>query len=392
MKAIKLNSKKRLLVISGSRADYSLLKNLILKFQKSDLIEFYFAVTGGHLSTLTGMTISEIRADKINIDYQVDLDIVSDNSTAFPQYLSKAIEGFTALLSDLKPQAILVLGDRYEVFGAACASLFLRIPIVHIHGGEVTRGAYDESLRHCITKLSHLHFTSSSVYRKRVIQLGESPKNVFNVGSLGVESLNSMKLLTRAEIEKSLELKFAEKNFLITFHPETLSEGEPSDQLKELLNALDKIKDATLIFTAPGIDSKFKNFLEAIKIFIRNDKKNRYFFNSLGQLFYFSIIKNVDAVIGNSSSGILEVPSLKVATINIGDRQEGREKSSSVIDCNADEYSILRALEQLDSTEFKKKILSSVNVHDKKGTADAIVKIIENTEFRYSSKNFYDLS
>ena len=383
--------KKRILIISGSRADYGLLKSVILKCKQSEFLNVNFAVTGGHLCKFGGMTVNEIREDKIRIDYQVDLDIHLDDPIEIPNYLSKAIVGFSKVLADSKPQLILVLGDRYEIFGAACASLFMKIPVVHIHGGELSQGSYDDNLRHCITKLSHLHLVSADKYRSRVIQLGEDPNTVYNVGSLGVENILNLKLKDKFELEKLLNGKFLKKNLLVTFHPTTLTESTSCKQLVEVLKTLRKLPETRLIFTAPGIDCHFRKYIRHIQEFVAEDMYSRTFIPSLGQLNYFSLAKNVDAVVGNSSSGLIEIPSLNVPTINLGFRQDGRERSESVIDCGVNEDSILSGIKKSFSSAFRKKITNAKNVHDKLGTSDNIVRILEKYQADNTIKNFKDI-
>jgi GDP/UDP-N,N'-diacetylbacillosamine 2-epimerase (hydrolysing) len=296
------------------------------------------------------------------------------------------------VLDELKPDLLIVLGDRFETLGTAIAAHLLRIPIGHIHGGEISEGMMDEGFRHSITKFSHLHFVSTREYAMRVIQLGEDPKRVFVVGSLGVERLLNMKFIERAELELHLNLKFSKKNILITFHPVTLESKEENEgQFRELLKALDKLSHTTLIFTFPNMDIGSSGVAEMIKNYVMT-RPRAYAFSSLGQARYFSLMKIIDVVVGNSSSGVIEAPSLKKPTINIGDRQAGRIKASSVIDCQATESDINRALEVAFSNEFQQKVADVVNPYEKPGTSLSILEKIKTFPLEdILKKRFVDL-
>jgi GDP/UDP-N,N'-diacetylbacillosamine 2-epimerase (hydrolysing) len=299
--------------------------------------------------------------------------------------------GFADAFNELKPDLLLVLGDRYEIFVAVSAATICRLPIVHLHGGETTEGAFDEAFRHSITKMSHLHFVAAEEYRKRVIQLGEHPERVFQVGGLGVDNILKMKLLEREELEVALNFEFCEKNLLITFHPVTLEHGTSVGQMDELLSALEKLDDTQLIITMPNSDTDGRVLFQMIKEFVVKHPHAEAF-TSLGHLRYLSCIKYVDGVVGNSSSGLTEVPSFKKATVNIGDRQKGRLKAESVIDCEPNKNSIVKAITKLYSSEFQTTLTLAKNPYGVGGASDKIIRKLEKINLMEEvKKKFYDL-
>ena len=322
----------KILVITSTRADFGLLKNLINSFKKNKF-DCKVLASGTHFSKYYGYTSNEIKSENIKIDFNLKQEIITKNSNGISKIISQFIKQVTIILNKANPDLVVLLGDRYEILGAAVAAHISRIPIAHIHGGELTSGVIDDAFRHSITKMSQLHFVSNKVYRKRVIQLGENPATVHTVGGMGVESIKNTKFLSKKKIEKELKIKFLKKNLLINFHPETLRKGEAKYQVKELIKALKTLKNTCLIFTMPGAEVESKLIVGEIKKFVKNNK-NSYYFRSLGQQNFFSILKIVDAMVGNSSSGLLEMPTFKKATLNLGDRQSGRMKSESVIDTN----------------------------------------------------------
>jgi GDP/UDP-N,N'-diacetylbacillosamine 2-epimerase (hydrolysing) len=294
-------------------------------------------------------------------------------------------------LNELQPDLIVVLGDRFEIFAAVSAALVARIPVAHLHGGEITEGAFDEGLRHSITKMSHLHFVAAEEYRKRVIQLGEQPERVFLVGGLGNDNINKLNLLEKQELERSLGFKLGKKNLMITFHPVTLEKNSSAQQMKELLDALATLKETKLIFTMPNSDTDSRIIFQMIENFVK-DRQNTKAFISLGQVRYFSCIKYVDGVVGNSSSGLAEVPSFKKGTINIGDRQKGRLKAESVIDCEPNKISISNAIRLLYSNEFQKKLSKFKNPYGLEGANENIVNILQKISLDgILKKVFYNL-
>ncbi|SVA59860.1 uncharacterized protein METZ01_LOCUS112714, partial [marine metagenome] len=383
--------KRKICVITGTRAEYGLLKRLMKAISDSEEFELQLIATGMHLTKKFGLTYKEIESDGFKIDKKVNIKLESDTPIGISKSTSLGLIGFSKSLQELEPDLILILGDRFEVFSAAIASMFLRIPIAHLHGGELTEGATDEAIRHSITKLSHLHFVASKEYKNRVIQLGENPKNVFLVGGLGVDSIRKTKLLSRNELENSLDLKFKKKNILITFHPVTLENSTSGTQMKELLKALSKLRDTTLIFTMPNADVDGKIIFSMIEDFAK-EYSDAYAFTSLGQQKYFSCIAQVDCVIGNSSSGLLEVPTFKKGTINIGDRQRGRLKATSIIDCEPNLKSISKALKEIYKPKFIAKVNSTINPYGDGVAVEKIIKILKRKSFgKLLKKNFYNL-
>ena len=383
---------RKICVVTGSRAEYGLLKGIINGIENSKKLKLQLIVTGMHLSPEFGLTYQEIEKDEIKIDEKVEMLLSSDTSNGITKSIGLGLIGFADKLDKLKPNLMLILGDRFEIFSASIAAMIAKIPIAHIHGGESTVGAFDESIRHSITKMSHLHFVSTKNYQQRVIQLGEKPQNVFNVGAPGIDNIINLKMLKRSELEKSLNMKLNKKNLLVTFHPVTLEESTSKEQMKQLLGALSELKNTKIVFTMPNADNNSRILFKLIEDFVDRYSFSKAFI-SLGQLNYLSCIKHFDGVIGNSSSGIIEVPSFKKGTINIGDRQRGRIKASSVIDCSPDKESILNALELLYSKKFKSKLNNVVNPYGVGGVSEKIIKILEKFSLNnILKKQFHDLN
>ena len=384
--------KRKICVVTGTRAEYGLLRRLNDGIQASDVLSPQLIVTGSHLSPEFGFTVQEIIDDGYPIARKIEMLLSSDTTVGIAKSTGLGVLSFADALSDLEPDLLVLLGDRYEIFAAATAAMLIRIPIAHLHGGEVTEGAIDESIRHSITKMSHLHFVATSEYRRRVLQLGENPNNVFCVGGLGVDNLLRLDFLSRNELERQLDFAFLNKNILVTFHPVTLEDDSSSFvQLEQLLAALDRLVDTGIIFTLPNADACGRAFIAKIKDFC-SQKDSAFYFSSLGQLRYFSCIQYVDCVVGNSSSGLLEVPSFQKATINIGSRQAGRLRSVSVIDCLPSCESILAAINRSYSREFQELLKSSTNPYGQGGAVESILKVLE--EFPLSDilqKKFFDV-
>ena len=334
---------KKVCVVTGTRAEYGLLRWVIDGVQKSHLLSLQLCVTGMHLSPEFGLTYKEIESDGYTIDSKVEMLLSSDTAGGVTKSMGLGLIGFADEFERLKPNLVVLLGDRFEIMVAAIAATIARIPIAHLHGGEATEGLIDEPIRHSVTKMSHLHFVAAEEYRNRVIQLGEHPSTVFNVGGLGVDNILKLDLLSREELEKSLNFKLGAKNVLVTFHPVTLENKTSGMQMDELLSALDKLLDCKIIFTMPNADTDGREIFQLIQSFCRRNE-NAVAFTSLGQIRYLSCLNHVDMVVGNSSSGLLEVPSFKIPTINIGDRQRGRMKADSVIDCEPKENEISEAI------------------------------------------------
>ena len=381
----------KICTVTGSRAEFYILKNLIRKFEKKKHFNHHLIVTGSHNSKTFGNTIKQIRKEKIKIGSKINIKLKNDSETDISKSFAIGVKLFSEALLKIKPDILLILGDRYEIYSAAIAACFNRIPIGHIQGGERTEGAIDEAIRHSITKLSHIHFVSTNDYFKRVKQLGENKKNIFNVGSMGVESLKLINFFNRNELEKKLKLKFSKKNLLITFHPESLkSKNENKKKIKELLKSLKNLPDTTLIFTMPGADTNFKMVVQEIKQFISKNK-NSYFFKSLGDKLYFSLCNEVDLMLGNSSSGIIEMPSFKKGTINIGDRQKGRIKAKSVLNVDFDEIKIREKIRYSYSKKFSVILKTTKNPYDQGKSSEKIIKILKKIDLHnILNKKFCD--
>jgi GDP/UDP-N,N'-diacetylbacillosamine 2-epimerase (hydrolysing) len=382
---------KNILVVTGSRADYGLLKRLMKLIDSDPEMKLQIIVTGSHLSSEHGLTYKEIEEDGFKIGFKVDIieQIIDAQGTA--RAMSKAQNEITKILIEIKPDLMVVLGDRYEILSAVISALLSGVPVAHIHGGEVTTGAFDDAIRNAITKMSHLHFTATEISKNRVIQMGEIPSNTFNFGGLGVDALQSFNFLSQEEVEKKLEKKFGEKNLLVTYHPETISKKSASEQIQILLDALSVKKDINLIFTGVNADPGSGEIARAINQFVQSNSNAKYY-PSLGQSLYLSTLLYCDGVVGNSSSGILEVPALKKATINIGNRQLGREMAESVFNCELDSGSIAKSIDEIYSENFK-VILSKVS--NPYGRGGASLKIFEEIKKSDLSnlivKSFHDL-
>ena len=374
---------KKVLFITSSRADYGLLREVILETQKLNK-ETYLLVTGSHLSHEFGNTIKEIKKDNIKKIIKRNILGKKFNDNKISNYISKSINITTEVINKKKPDVLVILGDRYELLGSAIAAMILRIPITHIHGGELTIGAYDDSIRHSITKLSHLHFPIHDDYKKRLIQLGENPKTIFNFGALGAHAISKMKLFKKSKIEKILNIKLSKKIILATFHPITLEKNMSKYYIKNLIRFLDKLNDCTIIFTSQNFDNESNNLKKEILNFEKK-KDNIHFYKSLGRKMYISLMKISYLVIGNSSSGVLETPSFGIRTINIGNRQEGRIISNNIINCNYNINSINKAF-----LKSKNKSTKSRNPFLKKNTPIKIAKKILDFKF-ILKKNFFDI-
>ena len=383
--------KKNIAVVTGSRAEYGLLKPLIRAIAEEPSFNLQLIATGMHLSAEFGSTYKEIEADGISIAEKVDCKLSSDSAEAITESIGTALQGFAKAYKKLDPYLIVLLGDRTEILAAAIAASIKALPIAHIHGGETTEGSYDEASRHAITKMSFLHFTSAEAYRKRVIQLGEAPERVFNVGAIGIDSIKKLPLLSRADFENAINFKLDKKNILITFHPVTLENKTAEHQFKALLNSMDKLKDTSLIFTKPNSDKDGAVIVKMIDAYVSANSSKAVSFTSLGQLRYLSALQYVDLVIGNSSSGILEVPSFKKPTINMGDRQKGRLMPESIINCEPNEPAIDQALNKSFSPEFLKNIQGQNSLYGDGNTTPQIMKILTKFETSGIKKPFYDI-
>lgn len=383
---------RKICMITGTRAEYGLLRWVIQGINDSPELQLQIIATGMHLSPEFGLTYKEIEKDGFKIDRKIEMLTSSDTPIGIAKSMGLGLIGFADVFHEMKPDLIVVLGDRFEIFSAVSAALVARIPVVHIHGGEATEGLIDEALRHSITKMSHIHFVAAEKYRKRVIQLGECPEQVFTVGGLGVDNIKRLKLMSREELEESLGFKFGEKNLLITFHPVTLENATSARQMEELLLALSKLNNTHFIFTLPNADTGGREIINIIDEFVKTHP-NAQAYTSLGQVRYLSCVAQVDGVVGNSSSGLLEVPSFKKGTINIGDRQRGRLKAASVIDCEPNQDAIIAAIKHLYSPSFQYALQDIKNPYGNGGASEAIVGILEKLSLdRILKKHFYDLT
>lgn len=383
---------RNICIVTGTRAEYGLLRWVMQGIKDDPELTLQVIATGMHLSPEFGLTYQAIEQDGFKIDRKVEMLTSSDTPVGIAKSMGLGLIGFADTLSELQPDLIVVLGDRFEIFAAVSAALVARIPVAHVHGGETTEGAFDEAFRHSITKMSHLHFVAAEAYRKRVIQLGEQPGCVFLVGGLGIDNIKRLPLLDRAALENSLNFKFGTKNLLITFHPVTLEVATAEDQMTELLAALAELNDTQLIFTMPNADTDGRTMIKMVEQFVQQHSNARAY-TSLGQLRYLSCIAQVDGVLGNSSSGIAEVPSFKKGTINIGERQRGRLQAASIINCEPSCSSITAALTQLYSTDFQSNLQNIVNPYGEGGASEKVVGIIKNADIgSMVKKKFYDLS
>ena len=382
---------RKICVITGTRAEYGLLRWVMQGIKDDPELTLQVIATGMHLSPEFGLTYREIEQDGFRIDRKVEMLTRSDTPAGIAKSMGVGLIGCADALNELRPDLIVVLGDRFEIFSAVAAALVARIPVAHLHGGETTLGAFDEALRHSITKMSHLHFVAAEEYRRRVIQLGEQPERVFLVGALGIDNIKRLKLLDRAELEASFDCKLGQKNLLITFHPVTLETATAAGQMTELLAALAELQDTQLIFTMPNADTDGRVLIRMIEQFVAQHP-NAHAYTSLGQLRYLSCIAHVDGVVGNSSSGLLEVPSFRKGTINIGDRQRGRLQAASVINCEPTRLSIAAALEKLYSANFQASLSQVRNPFGDGGASEKVVNTIKHHALDgIVKKAFYDL-
>jgi len=380
---------RKICVITGTRAEYGLLYYLMSAIEADPALELQIIATGMHLSPEFGLTYKEIEKD-FTITKKIEMLLSSDTPVGISKSMGLAQISFAESFEELKPDLVVVLGDRYEIFSAASAAMIARIPIAHLHGGETTEGAFDESIRHSITKMAHLHFTAAEEYRDRVIQLGEHPDRVFNVGGMGIDAIKRITLLEKSELEKSINFTFGTKNLLVTFHPVTLESHTAAEQFQALLNALDTLEDTHIIFTKANSDTDGRIINTMIDTYVSHNTK-AVAFVSMGQLRYLSALQFVDAVVGNSSSGLLEAPSFHIGTINIGDRQKGRLKALNVIDCEPIQEAICESLTKLYTAEFQQQLSTVQNPYGEGGAVEKIIHLLKNTALSdLLKKSFYD--
>lgn len=377
-------------MVTGSRAEYGLLSGLMRAIKEDSELELQVIATNMHLSPEFGLTYRNIEEDGFFINKKVEMLLSSDTASATAKSVGLGFIGFADAYEDLHPDMIVVLGDRYEILSAVSTALFYKIPVAHLHGGEITEGAYDDCIRHSITKMSHLHFTSTEEYRRRVIQLGEEPNRVFNVGAPGIENIKKVPLMSKSELEASLDgFSLGEKYLVVTYHPVTLENSTASEQIQNLLWALDEYLDYKVIFTLPNSDTDGRIIIQILNEYVAKNPGRAIAYPSLGIKRYLSALKYAKAVVGNSSSGIIEVPSFGIPTLNIGDRQKGRLAADSVVNCGPQKEEILEGLKKVLYTEYK----NIHNPYEGKNTTYDILRVLKNYPLEgLIQKRFYNIN
>lgn len=382
---------RKICFVTGTRAEYGLLSRLMRLVKEDNDLRLQVIATNMHLMPEYGETYKEIEKDGFTIDKKVYMHKPSDDAHGIILSMAEEMQGMNDALSELKPDILVLLGDRYEILVAAQVALIHRVPIAHIHGGEVTEGAFDDAIRHSVTKMSSLHFASCEEYRHRVIQMGEQPSRVFDVGSLGVENIKAVPLMTKDELEASLDFKIDTQTILVTYHPVTLG-GDPAKDIREFLDALDQFKDLKVIFTMPNSDTGRDAIALAVENYVEKHSNSAKAYTSLGLRRYLSTLQFVKAAVGNSSSGIIEVPSFGIPTLNIGDRQKGRLASKSVVNCGTSKGEVIVGLKLCLSEEMQKAAKTYENPYAKPDTANLIYQELKNVELAgLNLKTFYDL-
>ena len=383
---------RKIAVVTGTRAEYGLLYLLLKEIQSDIDCQLQLIVTGMHLSPEFGSAYHLIVQDGFNIDAKVEMLLASDTATGVAKSVAIGILGFTDAFERLKPDIIVVLGDRFEILAVVQTAMIMKIPVAHIHGGELTQGAIDESIRHAITKMAQLHFTAAEPYRNRVIQMGEQPDRVFNVGAPGLERIKRMTFLNREELEKKLQCQLKKQVFLLTYHPATLELQTIDDELKNLFSALNVFPEATIIITKSNSDEAGRRVNQRIDDYVKNQPERVYAFTTMGDQNYLNSLRLADVVIGNSSSGVIEAPVFHVPTVNIGGRQDGRLRCDSIIDCGISELEIRFAIEKALSSEFKAIVKNTISPYDHGETSKAIKNTIKASSLKkLVRKTFYDV-
>lgn len=382
---------RRIAIVTGTRAEYGLLKRLIAHVHEARDTELQLIVTAAHLSPEFGTTVREIEKDGFPIAERVEMLLSSDSAVGVTKATGLGMIGFADAFARLRPDLVVVLGDRFEILGAAAAALFAGIPIAHLHGGETTEGAFDEAVRHSVTKMAALHFTAATPYRDRVIQLGEDPARVFNVGGLGIDAIADLEPMPKDDLEEFLGLPFGEESLLVTFHPETAGRRDPASQMEELLAALDTRPDAHIFFTLPNADTGGRQLISMVEEYVAG-RDNAVAHASLGQHRYLSALTYVDAAVGNSSSGLIEVPSFGIGTLDIGERQAGRLRAKSVVHCDANRADIAAGLDRVLSPKFRAGLEEVVNPYGNGGASIAIFEVLRTHPLEgLPAKRFHDL-
>lgn len=384
---------KKACVVTATRAEYGLLKPLIDAFQNSDSYQLQLIVSGTHLSAEFGMTWKAIEQDGFTIDAKVDMLLGNDSATAVVKSLGLMCIGISEAFERLQPDFVVILGDRYEMLGVAIAANLFKIPVMHLCGGEITEGALDDNFRHALTKLSHIHFTATDEYRNRVIQLGEQPKYVHNSGAIGLDSVHNLPLMTKAQLAESLNVDLSGSFFLMTYHPVTVTTQNIIEEIDNIMRALLSIDDISIITTLSNADVGGRAINECVRSWSEKYPNRIYTFTSLGQLRYLSAMKYCEAVVGNSSSGIVEAPSMFVPTINIGDRQEGRMQAASIVNCEPTYDGVTDALRSIRDSKFKESLLKIDNPYGQGDTVDKIMNFIQDINWsELLKKKFFNIN
>ena len=384
--------KRAICVVSGSRAEYGLLKWTMQAIQEDLDLCLQLVVTGSHLSSEYGLTYKEIEQDGFNIDEKVAILLDTDSAQGIAKSMGLALISFPATLERLAPDLLLLLGDRYEIFAAAAAATALHIPIAHCHGGELTEGALDDIFRHSLTKMAHLHFTATEAYRNRVIQLGEQPDRVFRVGAFGLEGISRLERLSREATAKFIGKSLDGQNILIAFHPETQSPNSSQEQITTLLASLSEFPDLGLIFSLSNADEEGRLINRMIKEYVAKNQHRCVANANMGQTVLFSLMRHIDGVVGNSSSGIIEVPSFNIGTVNIGSRQKGRIRGASVIDSEPKRDELISALSTLLSQDFRARIKGIANPYEGVDVSSKVKQVLKTYPLNdILRKPFYDL-
>ncbi|MFH1478596.1 MAG: UDP-N-acetylglucosamine 2-epimerase [Candidatus Omnitrophota bacterium] len=384
--------KRKICIFTGSRAEYGLLKPLMDEIKKDKELQLQLIVSGMHMSPEFNLTYKELEKDGFKINEKIEILLSSDTPIGLSKSMGLGLISLSEAYNRLKPDIIVIIGDRFEMLSAVIAAMVSRIPIAHLYGGEATFGAIDEAIRHSITKMSNLHFTAIKKYKKRIIQLGEAPKRVFNVGAIGIDNIKQLKLLTRKALEPKLGFKLNKHNLLVTFHPVTLEDDTAGKQFQNLIAALDELNDTNIIFTGSNADTHGRIINKMIDNYVSKNPDKAKAFTSMGQTLYLSTMRFMDAVVGNSSSAIIEAPSFKIGAVNIGDRQKGRIKAKNVIDCKPQKEDIRKAIKRIYSKKFKRSLKSITNPYGNGNTAKKIKYILKRYDVPNSlKKSFFDI-
>ncbi|MDP2502816.1 UDP-N-acetyl-D-glucosamine 2-epimerase, UDP-hydrolysing [Vibrio splendidus] len=384
---------RKICVVTATRAEYGLLKCLLEDIQNDSVLELQLISTGSHLSPEFGLTNQQILDDRFVVNKTVEILLSSDTPVGVSKSMGLAQISFSEAFDELKPDIVVVLGDRYELIPIVSAANIARIPVAHLSGGELTEGAIDELIRHAVTKLSQLHFTAMDEYSTRVIQMGEQPERVFTVGEVGLDNLLRMQLMSKDEFENSISCKLKERNLLFTYHPETTQDiAEVERDFREILSALDTLEHTLVIFTKANADVGGRLINKMIDKYVAENTEKAIAFTSLGQLRYLSALQYMDAVVGNSSSGIVEAPSFKLATINIGNRQKGRVRANSTIDVSVNKADLTSALAEVYTPEFMASLKHIVNPYGRGNSSEKVVQTLKTVELSsLKTKQFYDV-